>query len=303
MRVSSSYLSSFATSSTSSAYDKYLDTMKKIVSGKKFQKPSQDPVGASKVLKLNDQLAKLNQYQGNIQAATNEMNLAFDTLGDVNDELGNIRRLVAEAANATTTPESAKAIATDIDQRVSTILDKMNTKYLDNYIFSGTYTQEATYTKAQDGTVTYNGSSKATGDRNLSISENTVFAYNFTAEQIFGTQDDNGNFFNQMSELKELLNKDPLDYDGIREKLDVLEKAQSQIIDTQGEISAKVTKLMTTQSINEDTIISLTENKADIEELDLATAATDLANAQTSLQASYLISTQILNGASLLDYI
>lgn len=303
MRVSSSYLASMATRSMSGAYDTYFNTMNKILSGKNFTKVSEDVVGATRVLKYNDQLAKLNQFQSNIQAANNEMNFAYDTLDNINEELSRISNLVADAANGTTTPESAKAFATEIEQHVSTILDKMNTKYLDNYIFSGTFVQEQTYTQDEDGNVTYNGSSKAAGDRNLLISENTTFAYNFTGEEIFGSQDDANNFFNEMQDLKKLLNADELDYDAIREKLGVLKKTQDKIIDSQGEISSKVTKLITTQGINEDAILALTENKSDIEDLDLAAAATDLANAQASLQASYLLGTNILNGVSLLDYI
>ena len=87
-------------------------------------------------MKLNEQLAQLDQYQSNINAAIDEMNLAYDTLGAITDEISSINALIVEASNATTTNESAKAIATEIEQRVSIIKDKMNTKYLDNYIFS-----------------------------------------------------------------------------------------------------------------------------------------------------------------------
>ena len=45
------------------------------------------------------------------------------------------------------------------------------------------------------------------------------------------------------------------------------------------------------------------EYKADIEEVDITKAATDLANAQTALQASYAIGTTVLGSVSLLDYI
>ena len=150
----------------------------------------------------------MDQYQNNIQAATNEMDLAYDALGAVVDEISAINALVIEASNASTTPDSAKAIATEIEQRVATIMDKMNTKYLDNYIFAGTYTQEPAYILDGD-TVKYQGSSEKAGERNLTISQDTVFTYNFTGEEIFGKQDpadvdENGvqkDFFSQMQDL------------------------------------------------------------------------------------------------------
>lgn len=303
MRIATSTITNSATNSMNNAYKTYLDIINKISSNKNFTKVSENVTDATKVLKLNDELAQMDIYQSNIQAAINEMNLAYDTLGAINDEITEINSLIVEASNATTTPDSAKAIATEIKQRISTITDKMNTKYLDNYIFSGSYTDIMPYTTDADGNIIYQGSSQAAGDRNLTISENTTFTYNFTGEEIFGKQDGVNDFFSQMKELDELLNADSLDYDKIREKLGVLETASNNIIQSQGNVSAKVTKLTATQSVNESTIVKLTEDKANLEEVDITKAATDLANAQTALQASYAIGTTILGSVSLLDYL
>lgn len=303
MRIATSTITNSATNSMNNAYKTYLDIINKISSNKNFTKVSENVTDATKVLKLNDELAQMDIYQSNIQAAINEMNLAYDTLGAINDEITEINSLIVEASNAATTPDSAKAIATEIKQRISTITDKMNTKYLDNYIFSGSYTDIMPYTTDADGNIIYQGSSQAAGDRNLTISENTTFTYNFTGEEIFGKQDGVNDFFSQMKELDELLNADSLDYDKIREKLGVLETASNNIIQSQGNVSAKVTKLTATQSVNESTIVKLTEDKANLEEVDITKAATDLASAQTALQASYAIGTTILGSVSLLDYL
>lgn len=310
MRVSTSTINSLATNSMNNSYKTYIDIMNKIASNKNFTKVSENVGDATKVLKLNDQLAQMNQYQSNIQAATNEMDLAYDALGSVVDEISSINALVVEASNATTSPESAKAIATEIEQRLASIVDKMNAKYLDNYIFAGTYTQEPPYVLDGD-TIKYQGSSEKAGERKLTISQDTTFAYNFTGEEIFGIQDptdvdENGvqnDFFSQMQDLVSELRKDTLDYGRIREKLDDLKIATEKVSGVQGSVSAHVAKLDTTKSINEDTILKLTEDKVDLEEVDIAKAATDLANAQTALQASYAVGTTILGSVSLLDYL
>ena len=311
MRVSTSTISNMATNSMGNAYDKYLDIMNKIASNKNFTKVSENVVDATKVLKLNDQLSQMNIYQSNIQAAVNEMDLAYDTLGDVTDEISSINSLIVQASNATTSPDAAKAIANEIKERVNIIKEKMNTKYMDNYIFAGTFTQDAAYSTDVDGKVVYQGSSEKAGDRKLTISENTVFTYNFTGEEIFGKQDPNAldadgvqlDFFSQMQNLDELLNADTLDYEKIRAKLNVTDKASNNIIKSQGQVSAKVAKLEATKNLNESTILKLTEDKVDIEEVDITKAATDLVNAQTALQASYSIGTALLGSVSLLDYL
>lgn len=303
MRVATSTITNMATSSMGNAYDKYVDIINKIASNKNFTKVSENVTDATKVLKLNDQLAQLDQYQSNINAAIDEMNLAYDTLGAITDEISSINTLVVEASNATTTPEGAKAIAVEIKERVAVIKDKMNTKYMDNYIFSGTYIQQPAYVTDADGNIVYQGSSQKAGDRNLTISQDTTFAYNFTGEEIFGKQDGVNDFFSQMKDLDSLLNADTLDYDAIRDKLSVLDEAINNIVQSQGGVSAKVSKLESTKNINESTITKLTEDKVNLEEVDITKAATDLANAQTALQASYSIGTTILGSVSLLDYI
>ncbi len=317
MRVSTSTLTSMATSAMRNANNRYADVIGKILSGKKFTKVSENVPDASKVMKLNDQLSKLNDYQSNIQAAINEMNLTYDTLGNVNDEVIRIKDLVLEASNATTTPETAKTIASEISQRVETIMSQMNTKYLDNYIFSGTYTDITPYQRNDEGVIAYNGSPIPAGDRNVTISENKVFTYNFSGDIIFGAETfvestdpdtegqmvSQGNFFEQMKELDELLNAETLDYEKIRDKINILDKISSNVIQVQGDTSSKVTKLLSTQEINEETIQNLTESKVNLEETDIYEAASELASAQTALQASYLLGTNILQSVSLLDYL
>ena len=310
MRVSTSTMTSLATNSMGNSYQTYLDIMNKIAANKNFTKVSENTTDATKVLKLNDQLAQMDIYQSNIQAAINEMDLAYDTLGAITDEISAINSLAVEASNGTTTPSSAKAYATEIEQRISTIMDKMNVKYLDNYIFAGTFTQEPAYAVVDDS-ITYQGSSQKAGDRKLTISENTTFTYNLTGEEIFGKQDPDDldqydvpkDFFSQMKDLVSELKKEDFDFERIREKLNTLNTATDNITKAQGNISAKVSKLDTTKTINENAILKLTEDKVDLEEVDITKATTDLANAQTALQASYAIGTTILGSVSLLDYL
>ncbi|MBQ8476030.1 hypothetical protein IJ531_03110 [bacterium] len=314
MRISDSVLTNMVNGSMTSSYDTYVNTIQRIISNKNFTKVSENPTDATKVLKLDNQLSQLNLYQSNIEAATNEMSYTYDTLGGMQDELSAINSLIIEAANSTTSPESAKAIASEIQERVNTIQDKLNAKYLDNYIFSGTFTDTQTY-QEENGDIVYKGSSDSAGKRKLTISEGTQFPINITGASMFDNQtyyfkDENGdtqavssNFFSQMKELTALLSADTLDHDKIREKLQVTDANIKNVTQAQGTISAQVSKLDATKNLNESTILNLTDNKADLEEVDIIKAASDLASAQTAMQASYLLGTRVLNNVSLLDYL
>ncbi len=303
MRIATSTMNKMMTNAMGNSYNDYASVINRIISKKNFTKISENPTDATKVLKLKNQLSELEEYQSNIKAANAEMNLAYDTLGEVTDELSVIKDKITEAANASTTPDAAKALATEIKERVGSVQNKMNTKYLDNFIFSGTYTQQQPYVENADGDIIYQGSSKKAGDRNLTIAQNKTFTYNFTGEEIFGATDGVNDFFSQMKDLDALLNAQPLEYDKIREKLGVLDTAVNNITQVQGNVSAKVSSLESASDANEDTILKLTSDRSELEDVDIIKAASDLANAQQALQASYAVGSQVLGSVSLLDYL
>ena len=90
MRISTSTIANMTTGSMSNAYETYMNVINKIASNKNFTSVSENVPDATKVLKLNDDLAQMSIYQSNIQAAMNEMNLAYDTLGAITDEISAI---------------------------------------------------------------------------------------------------------------------------------------------------------------------------------------------------------------------
>ena len=306
MRISTQTVNNMSTNAMSQAYNRYSSIIQKIAANKNFTKMSENVPDAVSVLKIKNQISELEGYQGNVQHAMNEMNLAYDTLNNVTSELSAINSLVVAAANASTTKESAQAYASEIGERVATISDLMNTQYLGNYIFAGTYVDQKPYTKDEEGNYIYNGSSAANGNRNLMISQDTKFTYNFTGEEIFGEQDGVNDFFTQMKDLVGLLyceDSDTLDYDAIRSKLTVLNKTINNVTQKNGLVSSKVSKLTATQEINQDTISNLTEKEAGIEQVDIVKAASDLQSAYTGLQASYMLGTNVLSSVSLMDYL
>ncbi len=304
MRISTETINNMSLNSMQNSYGDYAKIISKIASKKNFTKLSENVSDGVNVVKLKNNISDLEKYQGNIDHAVNEMNLAYESLGNVSNELSSINGLIIRAADASTTPDSAKAIAAEIKQRVNVIKDLMNTKYMDTYIFAGTYVQETPYqTDAETGNIVYKGASEKAGDRNITISENTPFRYNFTGEEIFGKQDGVNDFFSQMKDLDSLLTADNLDSDSIREKLGTLDSAVRNISLKNGIVSAQVTKLTATKEINEDTIISLTEKRSNLEDLDILKASSELANANTAMQASYILGGRVMSSVSLLDYI
>lgn len=114
------------------------NTQEQLASGKKLLKPSDDPVGAAKVLRLTEELDSLTQYQRNNDLVTGSLELQETVLTNVTNSINRARTLAIQAGNGAYTSADRAAISSELKQIKLEILDLMNTKDADgNYLYSG----------------------------------------------------------------------------------------------------------------------------------------------------------------------
>jgi flagellar hook-associated protein 3 FlgL len=100
-----------------------------IATGKKIQKPSDDPIGSANQNILSSRLNELMQYDRNIGDAKDKMNLIDSQLSRVTDILQRVRELTVQAANGTNSQfELSEPIAREIEQHLLAIVDIANVK-------------------------------------------------------------------------------------------------------------------------------------------------------------------------------
>jgi len=172
-------------------------TQLELSTGKKVNKPSDDPSAATQLLKLSTLKSNTNQYDRNIDAARNQLELQESVLSNVGNVLQRVRELVIQANNATQSNESRAAIADELYNRIDELLQYANTKDPDGeYIFSGFNARTPAYVKSGAG-FTYQGDQ---GQRFLQISEDTQIAVRNNGEEIFsGALNGDGRFILETS--------------------------------------------------------------------------------------------------------
>src|SRR5688572_6523241 len=69
------------------------NTQLQLSSGKKLNKPSDDPVGASDIIRIQAEQGEISQYQDNIATAKSRLNYADATLQGVETMVERIRNL------------------------------------------------------------------------------------------------------------------------------------------------------------------------------------------------------------------
>ncbi|MDR1946994.1 MAG: flagellar hook-associated protein FlgL [Desulfovibrio sp.] len=127
----------------------YMDTNIQMSSQKKINKPSDDPVGAGRVLASRATLSRLDTYDENIATAMGWLSTADSVLGSgegsVQTLLSQIRVLAEQAATGTVTEENRLQIAQEVRGLMSQLVNLSNSEFAGSKLFAGQKTTQAAY--------------------------------------------------------------------------------------------------------------------------------------------------------------
>jgi len=132
------------------------DYQNQLASGKSIRRPSDDPSGASKALKLRSDLSMNEQYIKNTDNALSWLNITETALRDIGDSLQRARELTVQAANETLTPENRATIANEIEQIQQHIFQVSNSTYAGRHIFAGFRTEAPAFSQGA-GAIVFEG--------------------------------------------------------------------------------------------------------------------------------------------------
>ncbi len=160
------------------------ETQLQLSTGKKINRPSDDPSASTQLLKLSTLKSKTEQYNRNIESARNQLQLQESVLSSVSNVLQRVRELTIQANNATQSNESRAAIADEIYNRIDELLQYANTKDPSGeYIFSGFNARSPAFLEGS-GSYTYQGDQ---GERMLQISEDLQVAVRSNGVDVFAS--------------------------------------------------------------------------------------------------------------------
>lgn len=158
-------------------------TYNELSSGKKINQPSDDPVGAARVMQLNQTLSLSSQYQNNITLATNNLNLEDSTFSSVSSTLKNIRDLTLQANDGSLSASDRKAVATQVGQLLTQLTGLANTKDSSGqYLFSGNKGGTTPFVQDESGNYQYQGDQ---GQRSVAIDDGVQVPVNDNGQSVF----------------------------------------------------------------------------------------------------------------------
>lgn len=135
-----------------------MKTAEQASSGIKLETAADDPVGAARLLQLEQQKALLGQYTTNINALNTAQVQEESVLDSINNVLQKVSELAVRAGGGSLNDDDRKSIAAELQQSEEQLLGLMNSKDANGkYMFSGASNTTQPFVRNGDGTYSYQG--------------------------------------------------------------------------------------------------------------------------------------------------
>jgi flagellar hook-associated protein 3 FlgL len=155
MRITQNMMSDTLVGHLGSLQSRIADSSTQLQTGKRINKPSDDPLGAQRALQLSSQSDAIDQYQANAGLAQDFLQTTDTALQSVTTLSQRARDLAVRGASGTLNATDMKALAQEIDSLIDGVKAAGSATSNGLYVMSGTNTTTAPY--AQGASDTYQG--------------------------------------------------------------------------------------------------------------------------------------------------
>ncbi|MAG68645.1 MAG: flagellar hook-associated protein 3 [Pseudomonadales bacterium] len=164
-------------------YSNATRTQEQISSGKRILTPADDPVATVRLLQLNQESNRLEQFSTNMTAANNSLTQEEAILNSVNNVLQRVREIAIEAGDGSKSDADRQALATELEQREEELYNLFNSRNArGEYLFGGYQSSEQPFVKNPDGSYSYQGDE---GQRSIQIAGSKYVAINDNGKDLF----------------------------------------------------------------------------------------------------------------------
>ena len=277
------------------------ESQMQLSTGRRFLDPSDDPTAAAQVVGLSEAIARTEQFQQNILAARNRLELEDTVLGNVDNLLQRARELTVQGLNDTLTAQDRQAVAVEIRELLDELLALANTRDGNgDYLFAGTRTGTRPFVNNGGGSFAYAGDQ---GQRSLQVGSSRRVADSDSGLEVFmKVPDATGTAYQDVFTSLYRLAAD-LDADNPGgNSLTEIDNALERVLATRARVGARLNALDREQDVNEGFLVRLRETRSRIEDLDIAEAATELNRQMVVLQAAQQAYVKV-SGLSLFNFL
>jgi flagellar hook-associated protein 3 FlgL len=270
---------------------------RQISSGRRIDKPSDDPLATHTSLRLRNELQGLANDQRSISDAKGWLDTTEAALGQITDVAQRARELALQGSNDVMSPADRQKIADEVDQLIETAKASANASYGGRYVFSGTMTDTQPY--AAGAVDTWSGD--IGGQIFRQVGPGVSITVNVRGEDVLGSGGADGKLLSTLRSLSNNLRTNNMA--ALRSSnLSALTTNLEEVTSARGVIGALSTRIESASHRLAQVEEATTGLLSETEDTDIAKALIQL-NTQQSVYQAALKAGQTLVQPSLLDFL
>ena len=264
-------------------------------SGRSVNQLSDNPSAVASLVQNHDQAAADGQYLQNLSTLQGKYQVADSTLGNVVSALTRALSLGVEGANGTLTAADRQAIAGEVQGLLNQTVSLANTSYHGAFLFAGTKVTTQPFTlDTATNSVTYNGNSATTS---VELSNGDSISANLPGDQLF--QNASGSVTGALQDLYTALTTGA----NIPASVTEVQNALNQVNQQRVFYGNNLNQISLSESFLNQDQLNLSQQENGLVGADLATVASNFAQAQVANQATLNATARVLGLPTLLDFL
>ena len=272
-----------------------------LATGHKISVPSDDPIVASKSLKLRTDVAEITQYRRNTDDATSWMDITEATMSQITDVVQRMREITVEGANGTNTPSDLAKISAEAKELRTQLIQLGNTTYAGRYIFSGYKTDkplldnDGNFVNNIDNAEEIKFEIGIGDDINVNVPGSDLFN-----DGVNGIAGSRSAFVDTFDQIVTAMDSD--DKTSLSNLLANLDGDMDNLLKVRAGLGARANRVELTSNRLDDDNVNFTKLMSTNEDVDIAEAIMNLQNEMNVYQASLSTGAMVIQ-KSLVDYL
>lgn len=272
---------------------------RQMASGRVINKPSDNPVAATKLLNLSSALAESTQFQANVRDGLGWLSVTDSTLDNIGEVFHRAKDLALAGANGTLPQDARDYNAREVDQILRHVVALANTSFDGTRsVFGGAHHGGVPFsiTEGPDGFVGSVDSQVGAGSGAVryEIIRNIDMQVNTEGHKLFVE----GGLFSSLQAVRDgLLGKSDL-----QAAMGQLEQSMNKLLDERAVVGARHNRLEMTDRRYQEETVTLTQLKSQLGDIDMAEAIMNYNVREHVYQAALAAGARVMQ-PTLLDYL
>lgn len=283
MRVTDKMIFQNAATNAAKSRDRAQTAMEEVSTGMRVVHPGDDPMVAAAMVRGQQTVDRMNAINQNAGRAAGEVDSADSALQSLGDVLARARELTVQMGNDSYSATDRQGAATEVDGLIQQAVTLMNTNVNGRYIFGGNKDQTAPF----DAAGNYSGD---TAVRQVEVAPGVLEDSSVRADVAVKGVGGGVDLFATLQSLSTALKTN--NGDAIRGSLTNLETATNQVTTTLSQVGAMGDAFATAQTLSKSTADATTKNVANQSEADMIESSSQLALANSALNATLTAAAQ-----------